>query len=423
MDSAAIKKYKDASQWYRALKAADCMITQVSPEIQEMSKKKDLPILLDVAWIYGQLSNLRVTKKKTPGTKKEFNIDEANDCFEHAISLYQQILSIDKKNIMALQSMAYVFYKYIIAYLGVNKKEVKQMPNIKVLECFQKMNEAYDTLFSIPFLPPGSEIKARYRRSKAWEKIVLSHKFKIGETIIDTFGLSYSEIRRQVIDDLTRALELYRNFDKKRDLDASYNLYIKSLYTLGHVLYNSVYDNSYKTIQTEDGINTTIFNEFLKNPEQVDLTQYRPARNLEYLVQSENCFQEILNSYKIERYTKIDMKQLALAKGLKHPLSPHYIFYRLGMLYSKWFLITAIPEKTRRTQLSKAYMGVYFFFLANEYSLWRKKMNLHVEGCRYIMDHMNKLLRATDIDFYRDDHIKNMLSNFDTVLTKIKLPR
>ena len=74
------------------------------------------------------------------------------------------------------------------------------------------------------------------------------------------------------------------------------------------------------------------------------------------------------------------------------------------------------------TQLDKAYIGVYFFFLANEYCLWRKKMRLPLAKYDYILKEMNKLLKAAAIDFYRDEHIKNMLSNFDTVLTKIELP-
>lgn len=420
MDTAAIKKHFSSDNWYGLLKAAGCTTTAVSPEIQEMSKKKDLPVLLDVAWAYGQLSNLRMTKKKKPGQKREFNVDEANACFEHAIALYEKILGIDENNIMALQSMAYVFYKYIIAYLGVYKKEIKRMSNIKVLECFRNMNDAYDKLFSLPFLPPVSEIKARYRRGKAWEKIVLSMKSNVRATILDTLGIPYYKARRQVMADLMRALKLYEGLDKKRDLDAAYNPYIKSLYTLGHVLCNAVYDNAYTPMQTEGGENTTILQEFMKDPERVDLAHYKPARNLEYLVQSENCFQEILNAYEIVRYTKIDMKHLA--RGMKYPISPHYLFYRLGRLYEKWFLVRAIPEKTRRTQLSKAYMGVYFFFLANEYSLWRERQHLPISDSGYIMDSLNELLLASGIDYHKDEHIKNMLSNFDNVLTKVKPP-
>ena len=49
-------------------------------------------------------------------------------------------------------------------------------------------------------------------------------------------------------------------------------------------------------------------------------------------------------------------------------------------------------------------------------------MRLPLAKYDYILKEMNKLLKAAAIDFYRDEHIKNMLSNFDTVLTKIELP-
>ena len=45
-------------------------------------------------------------------------------------------------------------------------------------------------------------------------------------------------------------------------------------------------------------------------------------------------------------------------------------------------------------------------------------MRLPLAKYDYILKEMNKLLKAAAIDFYRDEHIKNMLSNFDTVLTK-----
>lgn len=420
MDTAAIKKHISEDNWYGILKAAGCTTSEVSPEIQEMTKKKDVSTLLNVAIAYGQLSNLRVIKKKVPGKKREFNVQEANDCFQHAITLYRQILSIDEKNVMGLQSMAYVFYKYIIAYFGVNKKEIEQMDNVSILDCFKNMTETYDTLFNLPLLPPVSEIKARYRRGKAWSEVLFAPRSASGSTIIDTLGMSFYTVRRQAIADMMRVLKLYAALEKKKDLDAAYNVYIKSLYTLGRLFENSVYDNAYTPIQKEDGENTTIFNEFLKDPEQVDLTKYRPAKNLDYLEKAENCFQTILNTYEIERYSPIDMKKLA--RESKYPISPRDLFYRFGTLYAKWFLINAIPEKTRQTQVSKAYMGVYFFFLANEYCLWRKKMNLPTPAFGYITDRLNKLLQAAAIDFYGDEHIKNMLSNFDTVLTKIELP-
>lgn len=50
-------------------------------------------------------------------------------------------------------------------------------------------------------------------------------------------------------------------------------------------------------------------------------------------------------------------------------------------------------------------------------------MNLPTPAFGYITDRLNKLLQAAAIDFYRDGHIKNMLANFDTVLTKIELPQ
>ena len=87
MDTAAIKKHISEDNWYGILKAAGCTTSEVSPEIQEMTKKKDVSTLLNVAIAYGQLSNLRVIKKKVPGKKREFNVQEANDCFQHAITL------------------------------------------------------------------------------------------------------------------------------------------------------------------------------------------------------------------------------------------------------------------------------------------------------------------------------------------------
>ena len=67
MDTAAIKKHISEDNWYGILKAAGCTTKDVSPEIQEMTKKKDIPTLLNVAIAYGQLSNLRVIKKKSAG--------------------------------------------------------------------------------------------------------------------------------------------------------------------------------------------------------------------------------------------------------------------------------------------------------------------------------------------------------------------
>ena len=49
-------------------------------------------------------------------------------------------------------------------------------------------------------------------------------------------------------------------------------------------------------------------------------------------------------------------------------------------------------------------------------------MNLPTPAFGYITDRLNKLLQAAAIDYHGDEHIKNMLSNFDTVLTKIELP-
>lgn len=423
MDAAAIKKYKSKDNWYDMLKTAGCTAKQLSPEIQEMSKKKDIEVLLDVAMAYSQLSNIRWERDSRGRKTKNSNALEANDCFLRAVEIYAKILELDKRNVMAYQSKAYDFYKYVIDHFtGKNKPALKNMKDVNIVECFDKMNATYDMLFAIDRpLAPVSEIKAKYRRGKAWGEVVLNPTNPIGQKIRDHIQKSRTSMMIHAVKDLQRAIAIYESLEKKVDKDAAYNLYIKSLYTLGVLYTNNVYDNSLKKIQINNK-NTSIFLEFINNPETVDLTQYRPAQHLENLTKAHDCFQTILNSYNIERCTKIDMKQLAWEKEVRYPISPHYIFYRFGTLYAKWFLVHAIPQKTRYTQLDKAYIGVYFFFLANEYCLWRKKMRLPLAKYDYILKEMNKLLKAAAIDFYRDEHIKNMLSNFDTVLTKIELP-
>lgn len=47
-----------------------------------------------------------------------------------------------------------------------------------------------------------------------------------------------------------------------------------------------------------------------------------------------------------------------------------------------------------------------FFFLANEYCLWRKRCVCPWRSTTIFLKEMNKLLKAAAIDFYRDEHIK-----------------
>lgn len=88
---------------------------QLSPEIQEMSKK-DIEVLLGIAMAYSQLSNIR-WERFTRSENKNSNALEANDCFLRAVEIYAKILELDKRNVMAYQSKAYDFYKYVIDHL------------------------------------------------------------------------------------------------------------------------------------------------------------------------------------------------------------------------------------------------------------------------------------------------------------------
>ena len=284
MDAAAIKKYKSKDNWYDMLKTAGCTAKQLSPEIQEMSKKKDIEVLLDVAMAYSQLSNIRWERDSRGRKTKNSNALEANDCFLRAVEIYAKILELDKRNVMAYQSKAYDFYKYVIDHFtGKNKPALKNMKDVNIVECFDKMNATYDMLFAIDRpLAPVSEIKAKYRRGKAWGEVVLNPTNPIGQKIRDHIQKSRTSMMIHAVKDLQRAIAIYESLEKKVDKDAAYNLYIKSLYTLGVLYTNNVYDNSLKKIQINNK-NTSIFLEFINNPETVDLTQYRPAQHLENL--------------------------------------------------------------------------------------------------------------------------------------------
>ena len=113
----------------------------------------------------------RFTRSET----KNSNALEANDCFLRAVEIYAKILELDKRNVMAYQSKAYDFYKYVIDHFtGKNKPALKNMKDVNIVECFDKMNATYDMLFAIDRpLAPVSEIKAKYRRGKAWGEVVL----------------------------------------------------------------------------------------------------------------------------------------------------------------------------------------------------------------------------------------------------------
>lgn len=90
------------------------------------------------------------------------------------------------------------------------------MDNISILDCFKNMTETYDALFNLPLLPPVSEIKARYRRGKAWSEVLFAPRSASGSTIIDTLGVSFYTVRRQAIADMMRVLKLYAALEKRR---------------------------------------------------------------------------------------------------------------------------------------------------------------------------------------------------------------
>ena len=411
MDTEAIQKYTLMSEWYKVLEEADCTPEKISDEINAMQAKKDVPILLNVALAYNQLSNIRWIDRKN----KKSNALEANTCFVKSIDLYSRALDLDSENVMAYQSGAYAFYKYIIDHFGVNKAEVKRMGNVDLVECFDKTNDMYDKLFALEKLAPTSELKARYRRGKMWAEVYLNPIDKMANKIRANIRLTRSAILNHAIDDLKRAIELHDTLTKKEDKASVYDQYIKAWFSLGRLYDTSVFDNSNSDIVI-NGKNTTIFNEFVENPETVDLASYRPARSLYGLGKAEEAFLHILDEYHIEPYKKLDFKKLVSES--KYPISPRDVFYRLGTLYMKWFLVKAIPARTNKRFIGRAYTGIYFLFAANEFCCWCEELHIPHAKFKYVGEKLIALLAASGINWNTDSHIKNMLAPYPKVFTQ-----
>ena len=90
------------------------------------------------------------------------------------------------------------------------------MKDVNIVECFDKMNATYDMLFAIDRpLAPVSEIKAKYRRGKAWGEVVLNPTNPIGQKIRDHIQKSRTSMMIHAVKDLQRAIAIYESLEKK----------------------------------------------------------------------------------------------------------------------------------------------------------------------------------------------------------------
>lgn len=408
IDTTNIELYKRTANWNGILKACHCTTSSISDEILSSYNKQ---LLLDTAIAYSQLSNMRRIKDTKTHKAIGYNEKEADNCFVCANTIYDKVLTKDPKNTIALQSKAYNYYKYILYYFGVNRKEVKSMQHIDIIDCYNQMNLLYERLLNVPKLSSCSQIKARYRRGKAWSELIFKGFDDTAKNIISFLAMPRYKIRSHAITDFKFVIDEYPELIENEQ-KSIYNLYIKSLYNLGKLYSAAIYDNAIQIIP--DTGNKTILQLFIENPADKKLSIYRFSCKIEFLSQSEMYFKSILKEYKIESFKEIDMQ--TLVKNSKDlPISPKDVFYQIGNLYNKWYRIFAISNKRRDIVLAKGYSGIYFYFAALQYCLWCKKLHIPHAHFEYIPKYMGMLMTTMGIK-NNDNHITHMHSLFKRVL-------
>ena len=412
IDTTNIELYKRTDNWNGILKACHCKMNAISDEVLS---SHNIQLMLDVAMAYSQLSNLRRIKDEKTHKTIGYNEQEADACFVCANTIFQKVLEKDPKNTLALQSYAYDCYKYLVDYFGINRKEVMNMPHVDIAKNFKKMNALYDTLLAVPNLGYPSQIKARYRRGRAWSYIVYSGYDERAREIVTTLNVPYHIIRNHAISDLEFVVNTYAKITEAEQKPI-YNLYIKSLFNLGKLFGTSVYDNATQAIPQLN--NKTILQLFIEDPEKVNLSYYKFPGKINDLFPAEHYFLAVLNEYKVKPFETIDMQFFVKrTANRKVPISPRDVFYRLGNVYNKWYRIYAIYNKRRDIMLSKGYSGVYYYFMALQYCLWCDKLHIPCSHYDYIIRNMNTLKRAISI-LDDDSHIQHMYKLFERVLDK-----
>ena len=408
IDTTNIELYKRTANWNGILKTCHCTTSSISDEILSSYDKQ---LLLDVAIAYSQLSNMRRIKDAKTHKTIGYNEKEADDCFVCANTIYDKVLVKDQRNTIALQSKAYNYYKYILYYFGVNRKEINSMQHIDIADCYKQINLLYKQLLTVPKLSSCSQIKARYRRGKAWSELIFKGFDNIAQKIILSLTMPRYKIRLHAIVDFTFVIDEYQKLTENEQKSV-YSLYIKSLYNLGKLYSTTVYDNAMQIIPNTG--NKTILQIFAENSADKKLSEYRFSCKIESLSQSEMYFKNILEEYKIEPFKKIDMQTL-VKNSKDSPISPKDVFYQMGNLYNKWYRIFAISNKRRDIALAKGYSGIYFYFTALQYCLWCKKLHIPHAHFEYVPKYMGML--TTIMGIKNDDkHIVHMHSLFKEIL-------
>ena len=411
LEMSKIDSLKAKNDWNGILKECGCTTKNISEKI---ITSLDIKLLLDVAMAYGQLSNLRRIKDKNTHKSIGYNTEEADNCFTCTKKIYERILKLDPLNPMALQSYAYNYYKYIISFFGVNEKQIKTMKSVDIIDCVKQINRLYDTILSINALSLPSQIKTRYRRGKAYSELIFNYpQYSIIKDIILSLTTSRNKLCYTAMQDFLFVIGSYYKLKPEQQKQA-YSLYIKAKYTLGKLYFENSYDNAFSPIQDLD--NKTLAEIFVDNPDSINLSYYKQWIHSGEFEKAEELLLSILKDYNITPYTKINMQTLAKNER-KYPLSPRHIFYQLGELYAKWYRMCAIPNKKRNIKLSKAYSGIYFYFVAYQYCLWCKKLHIPCSFFDYISNRYDMLLRMSRIK-ENDTHMKNMYYLFEKILKK-----
>lgn len=417
MELKTVKDLFSSNNWYGILKHFHCTPEEINDNILQHGIKEDL---LNLAYAYGQLSNLRKTFNKETH-KKEYNLKETRACFDNACTLYDLILKKYPDNTMALQSSAYIYYNMIIGFYGTQNKEIKDM-GIDICLCFKKVNELYDRLFSLNIQKPIL-IKAHYRKGKAYYTIFckMTHR-----NIINRIGISVMQGRRVAQHELEICLDMYKQLKSKEEKGAYYACYIKSLYTLGKVYSSFCYDNSMRVSDEYDNILLIRFMDDEKDP---IVQKYYTARgSIKYLVVAEKLFLEILDSYKIDSYEPFDMKNFVkqYAKDkTTFPISCRDVWYQLGNLYSKWYRLVSMSIKDKKKCIGRAYSAFYFYTMAIEYCHWCRKLRISTSDYGYIYKRyqMNQMLSGIKNDDKHILHLQDIIHDFIPITKEISIKK
>lgn len=385
------KDKKDKKRWER-------IVTEVykgSPEKLGFDTSEYANADLEqLSFAYGQLSNPRFDQNRG----KLLNKDTILAAKETALSLYREMLRRKKRNIMALQGAAYIYYKFAIASFTPKEndqttQELKEKFREERYESALKAERIYLKL--LEYMP--NNITANYRyahmvQTNFWP-YAKEHK------------LSYVQMFHLVDSYYIKTMEAYEALTAPEKQSQYAAKYAKTLFSRAKLYQDSVYDNY-----------ADVFTEYIQNPDKAV-----PGYTVKGMVQHSQTAQTYL--FQVMKFLKLDLSTYDVTEEAKrwnlnkHPVKYDFLFNRIAKTYAFQYRYQCFRFGRMQANRELLESALYYALLAIQYDLWYNKIN-----------HANRnVLTTTYVELKRiaglDDSAPEILAAQKKIKNYLMIPR